>query len=124
MLLSEFRPVRWAQIAPLLYSHFVQGDTDTPRKEGTCPSFQGLEAATRAQCSVVGLEVMVVKSESISCSVMSDSLSMSSVHGILWARILEWVAIPFSRGSSRPRDGTRVSCISGNSLLSEPPRKP
>ena len=54
MLLSEFRPVRWAQIAPLLYSHFVQGDTDTPRKEGTCPSFQGLEAATRAQCSVVG----------------------------------------------------------------------
>ena len=32
----------------------------------------------------------------------------SSVHEILWARILEWVAIPFSRGSSQPRDQTRV----------------
>ena len=35
----------------------------------------------------------------------------SSVHGILWARILEWVAIPFSRESSWPRDQTCVSCI-------------
>ena len=37
----------------------------------------------------------------------------SSVHGILQARILEWVAIPFSRGSSQPRDQTWVSCIAG-----------
>ena len=37
----------------------------------------------------------------------------SSVHGILQARILEWVAIPFSRGPSRPRGGIRVSHISG-----------
>ena len=37
----------------------------------------------------------------------------SSVHGILQARILEWVAIPFSRGSSRPMDWTRVSWIAG-----------
>ena len=36
-----------------------------------------------------------------------------SVHGILWARILEWVAFPFSRGSSQPRDQTQVSCIAG-----------
>ena len=36
-----------------------------------------------------------------------------TVHGILQARILEWVAIPFSRGSSRPRDRTRVFCIAG-----------
>ena len=35
----------------------------------------------------------------------------SSVHGIPQARTLEWVAIPFSRGSSRPRDSIRVSCI-------------
>ena len=35
------------------------------------------------------------------------------VHGILQARILESVAVPFSRGSSRPRDQTRVSCIAG-----------
>ena len=35
------------------------------------------------------------------------------VHGILQARILEWVAISFSRGSSQPRDRTQVSCIAG-----------
>ena len=38
---------------------------------------------------------------------------VSSLHGILQARILEWVAIPFSRGSSQPRDRTQVSCIAG-----------
>ena len=36
-----------------------------------------------------------------------------TVHGILQARILEWVAFPFSRGFSRPRDQTQVSCIAG-----------
>ena len=41
------------------------------------------------------------------------SLSGSSVYGILQARMLEWVAIPFSRGSSQPRDWTWVSCIAG-----------
>jgi len=36
-----------------------------------------------------------------------------TVHGILQARILEWVAVPFSRGPSKPRDRTQVSCIVG-----------
>ena len=40
-----------------------------------------------------------------------SSLPGSSVHWILWARILKWVAIPSLRGSSWPRDWTRVSCI-------------
>ena len=44
---------------------------------------------------------------------MECSLTGSSVHGILQARVLEWVAISFSRGSSQPRDWTRVSCIIG-----------
>jgi len=35
----------------------------------------------------------------------------NTVHGILQARILEWVAFSFSRGSSQPRDGTQVSQI-------------
>ena len=38
------------------------------------------------------------------CDPVDCSLLGSSVHGILQARILEWVAISFSRGSSRPRD--------------------
>ena len=59
-------------------------------------------------------------SESESHSVVSDSCNRmdcsppgSSVHGILQARTLEWVAIPFSRESSWPRDRTWVSCIAG-----------
>ena len=44
---------------------------------------------------------------------MDCSLPGFSVHGVLQARILEWVAISFSRGSSRPRDWTQVSCIAG-----------
>ena len=48
----------------------------------------------------------------------------SSVHGILQARILEWVATSFSRGPSRPRDQTQVSCIAGRFFTAEPPEKP
>ena len=44
---------------------------------------------------------------------MDCSLSGFSVHGILQARILEWVAISFSERSSRPRDRTQVSYIAG-----------
>ena len=47
------------------------------------------------------------------CDSVDCSLPGSSVHGILQARILEWVAIPFSRGSSQPRDWVWVSCIAG-----------
>ena len=47
------------------------------------------------------------------CDPMDCSPPGSSVHGILQARILEWVAISFSRGSSQPRDQTQVSCIAG-----------
>ena len=50
-----------------------------------------------------------------SCLTLCDPMDRSppgfSVHGILQARILEWVAVSFSRGSSRPRDRTWVSCI-------------
>ena len=47
----------------------------------------------------------------VSCSVVSDSLHRLYIHGILQARTLEWVASPFPRGSSQPREPTRVSCI-------------
>ena len=54
--------------------------------------------------------VLVTKSCPTLCDPMDCSLPGSSVLGILQARILEWVAIPFSSGSSRPRDRTWVSC--------------
>ena len=47
------------------------------------------------------------------CSPMDCSLTGSSVHGIFQARILEWVAMSFSRGSSWPRDRIRISNIAG-----------
>ena len=47
------------------------------------------------------------------CDPMDCSLPGFSIYGILQARVLEWVAISFSRGSSRPRDWTRVSRIVG-----------
>ena len=47
------------------------------------------------------------------CNPMDYSPLGSSVHGILQARILEWIIIPFSRGSSQPRDWTQVSCTAG-----------
>ena len=46
-----------------------------------------------------------------------------TVHGIFQARILEWVGIPFSRGSSQTRDRTQVSRIAGGFLPAEPPGK-
>ena len=55
---------------------------------------------------------------------MDCSLPGSSVHGILQARILEWVVIPFSKGSSWPRDWTQVSYIAGRFFTAEPPGKP
>ena len=67
----------------------------------------------------------------LSHSVLSDSLdptdygrSGSSVHGILQARILGWVAMPSSRGSSPPRDWTRSPALQVNSLPSELLGKP
>ena len=51
----------------------------------------------------------------------------SSAHGILQARILEWIAIPFSRGSSQLREETPVSCLQNweaGSLPLVPPGKP
>ena len=50
------------------------------------------------------------------CDPMDCSLPGSSVHGIFQARVLEWVAISFSRGSSRPRDRTQVFHIVGRSF--------
>ena len=54
------------------------------------------------------------------CDPMDCSPAGSSVYGILQARILEWVAIPFSRRSSQLRDWTQVSCIASRFFTTEP----
>ena len=58
---------------------------------------------------------------------MDCSLQSSSIHGISQARILEWIAIPSCRGSSRPRDRTSISCgscMASRLFTTEPPGKP
>ena len=63
---------------------------------------------------------LISSGNSVSLSIVSDSLRLmdcsppiSSVNGILQARILQWVAIPISRGSSWSRDQTCIFCIAG-----------
>ena len=70
---------------------------------------------------------LVTQSCPILCDLMDCSPPGSSAHGILWARILEWVAISCPRGSSQPRDRICVSCgscIAGGLFTTEPPGKP
>ena len=67
-------------------------------------------------------ESVVTQSCSTFCDPMDYSPPGSSVQGILQARILEWVAMPFSKGSSWPRDQTLVSGIVGR-LPTKPPGK-
>ena len=58
---------------------------------------------------------------SLSCPALRNPMDYSppasSIHGILQARIMEWVAIPFSRGSSQPRDQTQVSHMAGRFFI-------
>jgi len=61
------------------------------------------------------------------CDTMDCNLQVSSVHGILQARILEWVAMRSSRGSSQPRNPMSISfisCIAGRLFTAKPLRKP
>ena len=69
-----------------------------------------------AFCSPEAITALLISYESVSHSVSQLCYPMGlpdSVHGILQARILEWVAISYSRGSSQPRYQTWVSCITG-----------
>ena len=75
------------------------------RNSSSDGEWAGVLASSFSQC------VLVTQSCPTLCNPVDCSPPGSSVHGILQARILEWVAIPFSRGSSQPRDWTGISCI-------------
>ena len=64
-------------------------------------------------CAGQQMDVLVAQSCPTLCDPMDCSPQGSSVHGILQARILQWVAISFSRASSQPRDWTWVTCTAG-----------
>ena len=67
---------------------------------------------------------LVAQSCPILCNSMDCSPPGSSVRGILQARVLEWVAMPSSRGSCQPRGWTQSPALQADSLASEPPGKP
>ena len=79
--------------------------------------------------NVCSMSFVCVHIESLElCPTLFDHMDCSplgaSVHGILQARILERVAMTCSRGFSRPRDQTQVSCIVGGFFIAKPPEKP
>ena len=69
------------------------------------------------------VKVLVAQSCLTLCNPKDCSPPGSYVHGILQARILEWVAVSFSRGSSWPRDQTWVSCTAGRFFTTWAPRE-
>ena len=78
-------------------------------------------------CLVYVVVVVVVQLLSLIqlfCNPMDCSPPGSSIHGISQARILKWVTILFSRGSSQPRDQTHISWITGRLFIIETPGKP
>ena len=94
--------------------HFICTVRNTPAlldgwgKAGPQLQPQPLGLAQRAK-----LKMLVAQACLTLCGPKDCSPPGSSVHGILQARILEWVAMPSSRESSQPRDQTRVSCMAG-----------
>ena len=89
-------------------------------KTPVSPALAGRFFTTRATWGA--LDCMKVK-DSQSCLTLCNPTDYT-VHGILQARILEWVAFPYSRGSSQPRDQTQVSHIADGFFTSWATGKP
>ena len=79
---------------------------------------QAMNRMTALELTAVCMHAKLFQSCPTLCDPMDYSSPGSSVYGILQARILEWVAIPFSRGSSWPSDQIWVSCIVGRFFTS------
>ena len=104
--------VPWVIISTLSWKPGSQGE----RKTLKWLKSQGLLAARPELVCL--LCVLVAQSCPSLCGPVDCSPPGSSVHGISQARILEWAAIPFSRGSSQPRDRTWVSCTASGFFTS------
>ena len=94
------------------HAHYTENERKNKEKKGT------------KRKTKIKVKVLVAQLCPTFCNPMDCSPPGSSVHGIFQARILEWVAIPFSWGSFQPKDQTEVSRIAGRFLPCEPPGKP
>ena len=101
-------------------------------RPGKCPLF--ITKRLKVDCSTVKdgpifyfIYVQLLQSYLNLCDPLDYSLPDFSVHGILQARIREWVAMPSSRRCSRPRDWTHIcciSCVTGRFFTTQPPGEP
>ena len=87
-------------------------------------SLQVTTAPPQSGCNHTYVCMFVAQSCPTLCDPVDYSLPGSSVHGILQARLLEWVAIPFSRESPQLRDWTQLSCMAGRFFTIWAIRKP
>ena len=85
---------------------------------------QNIVAIQRFLLEYSGSACMYAQSCQTVCNPMGCSPPGSSVHGIFQARILEWITISYSRGSSQPRDQTMSPTFVGIFFTTEPPGKP
>ena len=105
-MISQVRTLEWVAIS------FSRGSSSP--MDWTCSSYIGrwilYHWATREAHTY---RWVVVKYDKFIFMYYLAISGLSSIHGIFWARVLEWVAISFSRGSSWPGDQTHVSFIAG-----------
>ena len=81
--------------------------------DSTCYNWKIPHVSTKTQESQINQSSSVAQSRPTLCDPMDCNSPSSSIHGIIQARILEWVTMPISRGSSQPKDWIQVSLIAG-----------
>ena len=108
----------------MIYLETASDPTDegtSPSRQPLCRSQSYIQVVTSASDQLAinprspqpPLYCLVTQACPTLCNSRDYSPPGSSVHGVIPARIMEWVAIPFFRGFSQPRNGTQVSCIAG-----------
>ena len=93
-------------------------------KKSYSGEYLSAQISIRTEISISEMKVLVTKSCLTLCDHVDCSPPGSSVHGILQAKILEWVAMPSSWKSSQLRIKSRSPALQADSLPSEPPGKP
>ena len=125
-----FASVKWVQLWSSLKIlwHCLFWDWNGNWPLQSCGHYWVFQICWQLYCCLSHLHITQSESEVTQscptlCDPMDSSLPGFSIHGIFQARVLEWVSISFSRGSSQPRDRTQVSCIAADALPPEPPGK-
>ena len=115
--LSTHGPPHMASPPTVLKKSGSLGKRENAKESSVFSLKQRQHPVWRKHCCAYQVRQKVKVKVAQSCLTLRDPVDCT-VYGILQARILEWVAIPFSRGSSQPRDRTQVSHISGGFFAS------